>query len=122
MRETIKQAIGDTVQDLIKSGIKTSFTEKELKELGVIFPEIEIDATEIQQIRKKTRLSQNVFAKLLNVSPSSVRQWEQGKRKPSGSTMVLLELLRMQPFILNYRLKASNLREKALPSTARLSS
>ena len=109
MREAIKDAIGDTVQDLILSGITTSFTEKELKELGVIFPEVKIDAHEIQKIRKKTKLSQNVFAKLINVSPSSVRQWEQGKRKPSGSTKVLLELLRMQPSILNYRIKASNL-------------
>lgn len=74
MRETIKQAIVDTVQDLILSGIKSSFTEKELKEFGVIFPDVEINASEIQEIRKKTRLSQNVFAKLLNVSPSSVRQ------------------------------------------------
>ena len=113
MRETIKEAIADTVQGLVLSGIKTSFTEKELKEFGVIFPEVEMNASEIQEIRKKTRLSQNVFAKLLNVSPSSVRQWEQGKRKPSGSTMVLLELLRMQPSILNYRIKASNLRKKA---------
>lgn len=107
MRESIKEAIGDTVQDLIQSGIKTSFTEKELKELGVVFPDVEIDAHEIRSIRKKTRLSQNVFARLINVSPSSVRQWEQGKRKPSGSTKVLLELLRMKPSILNYRLKAS---------------
>jgi putative transcriptional regulator len=114
MRETIKEAIGDTVQDLILSGIKTSFTETELKKLGIIFPAVEMDAAEIQAIRKKTRLSQNVFAKLLNVSPSSVRQWEQGKRKPSGSTMVLLELLRTQPFILNYRIQAPNSREKAL--------
>jgi len=107
MRETIKNAIGDTVQDLILSGITTSFSEKELQELGVIIPEVEIDAHDIQKIRKKTKLSQSVFARLLNVSPSSVRQWEQGKRKPSGSTKVLLELLRMQPTILNYRLKAS---------------
>jgi len=40
MRGTIKQAIGGTVQDLILSGIKTSFAEKELKELGVIFPDV----------------------------------------------------------------------------------
>ena len=113
MIEAIKEAIGDTVQDLISSGIRTSFSEKELKELGVIFPKVEIDAHEIQEIRKKTKLSQNVFAKLINVSPSSVRQWEQGKRKPSGSTRVLLELLRVQPSILNYRMKVSNLRKKA---------
>lgn len=108
MRDSVKEAIGQTVQDLILSGAKTSFSEKELKKLGVFIPEVEIGALDIQKIREKTKLSQSVFAKLLNVSPSSVRQWEQGKRKPTGSTKVLLELLRSQPTILNYRIKISN--------------
>ncbi len=107
MRNTIKRAIGNTVQDLIKSGIKTSFSEKEMKVLGVKIPKVEINAEDIQKIRGKTHLSQSVFAKVLNVSPSSVRQWEQGKRTPSGSTKVLLELLRENPNILNYRIEPS---------------
>jgi len=104
MRESIKEAIGDTIQDLIKSGIKTSFTEKELKEFGIEIPDVEINAQDIQRIREKTNLSQTVFAKVLNVSPSSVRQWEQGKRKPTGSTKVLLEILEKHPSILDYRI------------------
>jgi len=50
-------------------------------------------------------MSQSVFAQLLNVNSSSVKQWEQGRRNPSGSTKVLLELLLKDPNILNYRLK-----------------
>ena len=88
------------------SGTKTSFTERELKALGIIIPDVDIHAKDIQSIREKIKLSQKVFARLLNVSPSSVRQWEQGKRKPSGSTKVLLELLKMEPSILNYRLQS----------------
>lgn len=107
MRNTIKNAIGNTVQDLIKNGIKTSFSEKEMKALGVIIPEVKINAKDIQAIRNKTQLSQSVFAQVLNVSPSSVRQWEQGKRTPSGSTKILLELLRDNPNILNYRIESS---------------
>ncbi len=105
MRKSIKNAIGTTVQGLIKSGIETSFSEKQLKELGVEIPDVEIDAQTIQKIRKKTRFSQSVFAKLLNVSPSSIRQWEQGKRRPTGSTKVLLDLLTKKPHILDYRIK-----------------
>ena len=104
MRNTIKSAIGDTVKDLIKNGIEVSFSEKELKTLGLKIPEVDIKAKDIQDIRKKINLSQSVFAKVLNVSSSSVRQWEQGKRTPSGSTKVLLELLRKNPDILNYRI------------------
>ena len=106
MRKNIKKAIGNTVEDLLLSNIKTSFTEKELNELGVKIPKVKMNAKDIQKIREKTKLSQSVFAKVLNVSPSSVRQWEQGKRTPSGSTKVLLELLKENPSILNYRIKS----------------
>lgn len=104
MRKTIKEAIGSTVQDMLDSGLKSSFTEKELNSLGVKIPEIEISSSDIKEIRKKTNLSQTVFAKVLNVSPSSVRQWEQGKRVPTGSTKVLLEVLSKHPHLLDYRI------------------
>ncbi len=106
MRDSIKNAIGETVQDLVNSGIKVSFTKKELDSLGIKIPEVQFTSGQIKQIRKRMNLSQLVFAKLLNVSPSSIRQWEQGKRKPSGSTKILLELLEKSPSILDYRLSA----------------
>jgi len=37
----------------------------------------------------------------LNVSLSSVRQWEQGTRTPTGSTKVLINLLSKQPALVN---------------------
>ncbi|WP_245619950.1 helix-turn-helix domain-containing protein [Desulfobacter vibrioformis] len=97
MRDSIKKAIGETVQDMLNSGIKTSFTEKELNSLGVTIPEVQLSTHQIQKIRESLNLSQTVFAKLLNVSPSSIRQWEQGKRTPTGSTRVLLDLLKRSP-------------------------
>ena len=33
MRDSIKTAIGETVQDMLNSGIKTSFTKRELDSL-----------------------------------------------------------------------------------------
>lgn len=104
MKKSMKDAIGHTVQDMLNSGLNTSFTAKELNALGVIIPDITITPNQIKKIRQKTNLSQSVFARLLNVSPSSVRQWEQGKRSPTGSTKVLLELLDKSPQILNYRI------------------
>jgi hypothetical protein len=43
------------------------------------------------------RLSQSVFARVLNVSPATVRGWERGARKPDGPTLRLLELAERQP-------------------------
>ncbi|MBK7107420.1 MAG: helix-turn-helix domain-containing protein [Ignavibacteriae bacterium] len=113
MRAKIKEAIGKTVQDLISNNLKISFTEKELKALEVKIPKVKINAKDIQKIRERTKLSQNVFAKVLNVSSSSVKQWEQGKRIPTGSTKVLLELLKENPNILNYRIESYKLIEQA---------
>ena len=106
MRDSIKKATGETVQDMLNSGIKTSFTKKELDSLGIKIPEIQLTTFQIKAIREQMNLSQTVFARLLNVSPSSIRQWEQGKRKPTGSTKVLLELLKKSPHLLDYRLSA----------------
>ena len=106
MRDSIKTAIGETVQDMLNSGIKTSFTKRELDSLGIKIPKIQLTTYQIKAIREQMNLSQTVFARLLNVSPSSIRQWEQGKRKPTGSTKVLLELLGKSPHLLDYRLSA----------------
>jgi putative transcriptional regulator len=103
MRDSIKKAIGETVQDMLNSGFETSFTKKELDLLGITIPEVKLTTYQIKSIRKKMDLSQMVFAKLLNVSPSSIRQWEQGKRKPTGPTKILYELLDKSPNLLDYR-------------------
>jgi putative transcriptional regulator len=104
MRKTIRNAVAESVKDLLDRGFSTSFTDKELKDLGIKIPEVQIEPEKVRRIRQKTRFSQTVFARLLNVSPSSVRQWEQGKRRPTGSTKVLLEILDKKPAILNYRI------------------
>ena len=106
MKNSVKKAIGNTVQELIDSGIKTSFTEKELNALGVKIPKVTLTTYQIKEIRDNLKLSQTVFAKLLNVSPSSIRQWEQGKRQPTGATKVLLDLLKRSPHVLDYRINA----------------
>ena len=106
MRDSIKKAIGSTVQELLNSGHDVSFTKKELKNIGIKIPEVEFPPEKISKLRKQMNLSQAVFADILNVSPSSIRQWEQGKRTPSGSTQVLLELLEKSPHLLDYRIMA----------------
>ncbi len=106
MRDSIKQAIGETVQGMVNAGLPTSFTKKELDLLEIDIPAIELPPEQIKAIRQTMNLSQSVFAKVLNVSLSSVRQWEQGKRQPTGATKVLLELLEKSPNLLDYRFSA----------------
>lgn len=55
------------------------------------------DATRIQAVRRRLALSQQVFAAALNVSPGTVRAWEQGRRAPEGPTLRLLEIAEEHP-------------------------
>jgi putative transcriptional regulator len=51
-----------------------------------------LEPQEIKLIREKARMSQALFARALNVTPSLVSQWERGEKKPSGPSLKLLAL------------------------------
>ena len=44
----------------------------------------EITADAIRELRRSLGMSQEAFAQHLSVSVSSVRDWEQGRRRPRG--------------------------------------
>ena len=48
---------------------------------------------DVVRIRRKLRISQAVFAYLLNASESTVRQWEIGAKKPGGANCRLLQII-----------------------------
>jgi putative transcriptional regulator len=49
---------------------------------------------------RKMGLSQPVFASALNVSPETVRAWEQGKNTPGGPALRLLEIAEARPALI----------------------
>jgi putative transcriptional regulator len=51
----------------------------------------------VKQLRVQLGLSQPVFAEALNVSPDTVKGWEQGKKHPSGPAERLLEIATEHP-------------------------
>ena len=55
------------------------------------------DQLNIQSIRKKYGLSQEKFAALLGISVSTLRNWEQGRRRPEGPARVLLRVAALHP-------------------------
>ena len=54
----------------------------------------------IQSIRQKYGLSQNKFAALLGISVSTLRNWEQGRRKPEGPARILLRIAELHPEVI----------------------
>ena len=57
-------------------------------------------ATRVKRLREGLRLSQPVFAASLNVSPETVKGWEQGKKRPGGPAARLLEFAERYPELL----------------------
>jgi putative transcriptional regulator len=54
-------------------------------------------ARSIKRLRGSTRLSQPEFAVLLGVELSTLRNWEQGRREPTGPARALLRAIRNDP-------------------------
>ncbi len=52
---------------------------------------------EIKEIRKKTGLTQVLFAKYMGVSVKTVESWEAGRNHPEGAACRLLSLTRNDP-------------------------
>jgi putative transcriptional regulator len=53
--------------------------------------------TNIKALRAQTQLSQPDFAALLGVEVSTLRNWEQGRREPTGPAKALLRAIRNDP-------------------------
>lgn len=56
-----------------------------------------VKPTSIKAIRASTNLSQADFATLLGVEVSTLRNWEQGRREPTGPAKALLRAIRNDP-------------------------
>ena len=69
-------------------------------------------------------VSQDVFARLLNVSVKTVQAWEQGRNTPGGATLRLIRLAQETPEILLKQVRLTRRRplrgrSVAHPSTPR---
>lgn len=92
MKNSILSVMHETAKGLHEAGVMTDVTMREFDALCL--PEVEeFTPIQITELRNRYRASQPVFAMYLNVTPSTIKQWEQGKKKPSGSSLKLLNLV-----------------------------
>lgn len=59
----------------------------------------------VAQIRRSTNKSQPEFARMIGVSVSTLRNWEQGTRRPNKSAQILLKLVAANPSFVEETLK-----------------
>lgn len=59
--------------------------------------EFHVDALQVKEIRKSTGLTQAKFAALIDVQLGTLRNWEQGRRDPTGPAKALLKAIHNDP-------------------------
>ncbi len=57
----------------------------------------EFKPVNIKKIRNDLHVSQPVFARMIGVSPKTLRNWEQGRRQPTGPARALLKVVQDYP-------------------------
>lgn len=92
MNKTLLENAHDMAKGLFKVGAIDMMTMREFdaKCLPAIKP---LTPTAIKKLRRKEKVSQSVFAKFLNTTLSTVRQWERGEKHPRGTSLKLLNLV-----------------------------
>jgi putative transcriptional regulator len=92
MDESILDVVQESAEDLHDAGVMDEVTMREFDEL-CLTPVKVYTAKQIQQIRKRNKASQGVFAVYLNTTKSTVQKWEQGQKTPSGPSLKLLNIV-----------------------------
>lgn len=52
---------------------------------------------DVKQVREATRMTQESFARTYRLPVGTVRDWEQGRRKPDSGSMTLLRMIGAAP-------------------------
>ncbi|MBM3601552.1 MAG: DNA-binding transcriptional regulator [Alphaproteobacteria bacterium] len=91
-RSRILETVHEGARGLHAAGLLDDVTMHEFDAL-CLPPVKRYAPSEIRRIRLSQRVSQPVFAAYLNVTKSTITQWEQGQKRPRGTALKLLELI-----------------------------
>jgi putative transcriptional regulator len=58
---------------------------------------VEVTEVDVAAVRKQLKLSQSQFAKTFDLSAATVRDWEQGRRRPDRTARALLKVIARKP-------------------------
>ena len=82
----------EMARDLFKVGAMDEITMRKMDAL-CLPTKRPLKPEDIRRIRKANQVSQAVFAAILGIGKTTVQQWEQGQKKPSGPAQRLLDLV-----------------------------
>ena len=92
-RSPIAEAMHETASGLHRIGLLDAKTMREFDASCLTTIE-HLTGKQILALREHAGVSQGVFARVLNVRPKAVSEWERGEKKPSGTALKLLSIVR----------------------------
>ncbi len=93
-KKPVTEAFGTTM-----AGLKDARAYLHGDRAGLAVHEIEVPRPDVAAIRSKTGLSQPAFARSIGIPLGTLKNWEQGRRRPEGPARVLLALIDKRPSI-----------------------
>lgn len=92
MKKPILKVVHETAKGLYDIGLMDAKTMHTFDAM-CLKPVRKLKPREIKYLRLREKMSQPVFAKYLNASPSTIKKWETGEKHPRGPTLKLLNLV-----------------------------
>ena len=92
MKNSILEVVHESVEGLYDAGLVDATTMHEFNAM-CLTPIESLSPREIKSLRLREKVSQGVFALYLNISVSTVQQWERGEKHPQGPSLKLLALV-----------------------------
>lgn len=96
---SIRLPVAQQIRKGLQEAIRHAKGEITLKTTLVELPDPppEVRAEQLTSLRLGNRMSQAVFARVLNVSTKTVQSWEHGTRRPSQAALRLIQVFGQNP-------------------------
>jgi putative transcriptional regulator len=91
-KELLDMSAGMSRLGILSKAAHSKITKRHLGgETAIAKP---ISGQEIKTLRRRSKMSQAVFAQVLNLTTGYVSQLERGAKRPTGAALVLLNVIR----------------------------
>lgn len=98
MKKSILKVVHESAKDMHDIGLIDIKTMREFDAL-CLPPVRKLGPKQIKRVRLREKVSQPVFAKYLNASPSTIKKWETGEKHPTGPALKLLNLIEKKDLV-----------------------
>ena len=92
-KSSILEAVHETAKGLHAAGVMDKTTMREFDSL-CLPPITKLQPKKKKQFKKSKKFSQAVFATILNTSVYTIQKWESGDKKPTGTALKLLHMVK----------------------------